>query len=263
ETLQAQLESLARELEAQQAAARESEDAMIRYKRELEETRRKLDVRKSQRSKKLPATFTERETRHHLIDLALREAGWTDLREGLELEFPISGMPVTTDNPRGNGYCDYVLWDENGLPLALIEAKRTASSPDAGRHQAWLYANALEARYSQRPLIFYTNGYKTYLWDDTFYTLPRRVYGFYTRDELAWAIQKRKTRKDVRTVAVNPAISGRPYQLEAIQRLSESLVIEEQQTGLLRGRQRHALLVMATGSGKTRVSASVVDVLFR
>lgn len=261
--LAAQIEELARELEAQQNAAKESEEALLRYKKELKETRQQFQLQKAQRQRTIPSTFTEAETRMHLIDLALREAGWDNLQEGKDLEFPVTGMPVTPDNPRGNGACDYVLWDDNGLPLAVIEAKRTTKSPDAGRHQAWLYANALEARYSQRPLIFYTNGYKTYLWDDTFYTLPRRVYGFYTRDELAWAIQKRKTRKDVRTVAVNPAISGRPYQLEAIQRLSESLVIEEQQTGLLRGRQRHALLVMATGSGKTRVSASVVDVLFR
>lgn len=261
--LQSQIEALALQLEAQKDAARQSEEALVDYKRELEQTRQQLQKRKSARRRELSSSFTERETRHHLIDLALREAGWDNLRDGHELEFPITGMPVSRDNPRGNGFCDYVLWDENGLPLALIEAKRTAVNPENGRHQAWLYANALESMTSQRPIIFYTNGYKSFLWDDTFYSLPRRVYGFYTREELRWTIQKRKTRKDLRTMTVNPDIAGRPYQMEGIQRVAESLVTTEAGNGSIRGAKRHALIVMATGAGKTRVSAAIVDMLFQ
>ncbi len=131
-------------------------------------------------------------------------------------------MPVTADNPKGNGYVDYVLWDDNGKPLAIIEAKRTTKDVEVGKHQAVLYANCLEKMHGQRPVIFYTNGYETKLWDDTFYSAPRRVYGFYTKDELQWLIQKRTTIKDIRKATINTGIAGRPYQLEAIQRVAEN-----------------------------------------
>ncbi len=261
--MQDQIEALLQKVKEQEEAAKQSEEALQQYQLQQKAIRAALAKQKASRQEKLPSEFTEQETRMHLIDMALREAGWDQLNEGRELEYPVRGMPITPDNPKGNGFADYVLWDDTGLPLAVIEAKRTSVNPENGRHQAWLYANCLEQMHGQRPIIFYTNGYRTFIWDDAFYSLHRRVYGFYTKDELAWTIQKRKTRKDIRKAQVNMDISNRPYQIEGIQRMSESFVTQESNSQELRGAKRHALLVMATGSGKTRTSASIVDILFK
>ncbi|MFT4536986.1 MAG: type I site-specific restriction endonuclease [Saprospiraceae bacterium] len=172
-------------------------------------------------------------------------------------------MPISTHNPKGNGFVDYVLWGDNGLPLALIEAKRTSKDVEAGRNQAFLYANCLEEMHGQRPVIFYTNGYETNIWDDTFYATPRSIHGFYNKAELEWKIQQRQDRKDIRNANVNIAIAGRPYQMEAVQRVAESFVTDARSGAGIRGDKRAALLVMATGSGKTRVSASLVEVLLK
>ena len=261
--LEDKVAALLKKLEEQEETAMQSEMAMQQYKVEQEAAIAKLKTQKKTRKKKLSKEYNESETREHLIDIALRESGWLELREGYELEFPVKGMPITPDNPKGNGYVDYVLWDDNGKPLALIEAKRTSVAEDAGKHQAFLYANCLEEKYGQRPIIFYSNGYRTMLWDDAFYSQPRRVYGFYIKDELQWAIQRRSTLKDIRKADINKHISGRPYQEEAIRRVAETFVITESGSEKLRGAARAALLVMATGSGKTRTSASLVDVLFK
>ena len=258
---QAEIEKLKQQLAQQNEAALASEAAMLALQQEKEEIRAQLSQRAVERNVKPSHAFTEAETRVHLIDIALREAGWHDLQEGKDLEYPVNGMPVTNDNPHGNGYVDYVLWDDNGLPLGLIEAKRTSVDPAKGRHQASLYADCLEQMHGQRPVIFYSNGYETYLWDDRFYSAPRRVYGFYTKDELQYVIQRRTTRKDLRNAKVNTAISGRPYQIEAINRTAETWVTDGK-AGLA-GARREALLVMATGSGKTRTAAAIVDVLFK
>jgi type I restriction enzyme, R subunit len=173
--------------------------------------------------------YNESQTRTHLIDASLKEAGWENLRPEKDLEYCVSGMPITNDNPRGNGFADYVLWDDNGLPLAVVEAKRTSKEGSLGKHQASLYADCLEQMHGQRPVIFYTNGYETHIWDDTFYP-PRRSYGFYTKDELQWLIQKRKTRKDIRAFVVNTEIAGRDYQIEAIKRVTEAFAKTSTQT---------------------------------
>ena len=188
--------------------------------------------------------------------MLLKEAGWDQLTEGRELEYEVKGMPLST-NPSGIGYVDYVLWDKNGSPLAVIEAKKTMVDARKGRHQAELYADCLEAMHEQRPVIFYTNGFETYIWDDTFY-IDREIQGFYTQDELHLLIERRTTRKDLRTFKVNTDIAGRDYQLEAIQRISENLIAKGEG---LRGAKRESLLVMATGSGKTRTAAAIVDML--
>ena len=167
------------------------------------------------------------------------------------------GMPTST-NPSGNGYVDYVLWGRDGKPLAVVEAKKTMVEARAGKHQAKLYADCLEAMHGQRPVIFYSNGFETFLWDDTFYP-EREVYGFFREDELQRMVDRRVNRKDLRTFEVDRDISGRPYQLEAIQRVAETFVKERE--GQLRGGQRDCLMVMATGSGKTRTSAAIVDML--
>lgn len=203
----------------------------------------------------VPELTSEKQTRKLLIDLLLREAGWNSFVEGSDIEYEVKDMPLST-NPSGKGYIDYVLWDDNGLPLAVVEAKNTLHDPAKGKHQAVLYADCLERKFGQRPIIFYSNGYATYLWDDQFYP-PRKVSGFYSKDALQTLLRRRSQRKDLRDFKVNTNIAGRPYQLEAIQRTAENLVTIHQNQ--LRGKHRKALLVMATGSGKTRTSAAMVD----
>ena len=256
-----QVAKLQEEKESILAKAQESESTLAAFKLQTEQAVAQLKKQKQSRLKPIATEFTEAQTRQHLIDVDLKEAGWFTLTEGRDLEYPVTGMPVTADNPRGNGFVDYVLWDDNGKPLALIEAKRTTKDVEIGKHQATLYANCLEKMHGQRPIIFYTNGYETKIWEDTFYSSPRRVYGFYTKEELQWLIQKRGTIKDIRKATINTAIANRPYQFEAINRVAETFVADGS-NGLC-GNKRRALLVMATGSGKTRTAAALVDVLFK
>lgn len=230
-------------------------------KLQLEEQLRQIKARKEEReeayknSDPVPALTSEQETRKQLIDLLLKEAGWHNFEVGRDIEYEVSDMPRST-NPSGKGFVDYVLWDDNGKPLAIVEAKSTLHDATKGKHQAVLYADSLEKQFGQRPIIFYSNGFKTYLWDDCFYP-SRAVYGFYTKDELQVLIRRRSERMDLRNFTVNRAIAGRPYQLQAIQRIAEEMVTINQLK--MRGRHRKALLVMATGSGKTRTAAAAVD----
>lgn len=259
--LLAQITKLQQEKEAILSKAQESEATLEAYKQQTVQAVAKLKKQKQERLKPIATEFTEAQTRQHLIDVDLKEAGWHSLTSGRELEYPVSGMPITADNPKGNGFVDYVLWDDNGKPLALIEAKRTTKDVEVGKHQASLYANCLEKMHGQRPIIFYTNGYETKIWEDKFYSSPRRVYGFYTKEELQWLLQKHATIKDIRKASINTEIANRPYQFEAINRVAETFVTDGA-NGLC-GNKRRALLVMATGSGKTRTAAAMVDVLFK
>ena len=259
--LQEQIAKLQKEKEAILEKAQESEVTLVALQQQTQQAVVKLKKQKQERLKPLPTEFTEAQTRQHLIDVDLKEAGWSNLSIGRELEYPVVGMPLTADNPKGNGFIDYVLWDDNGKPLAIIEAKRTTKDIEVGKHQASLYANCLEKMHGQRPIIFYTNGYETKIWEDTFYSSPRRVFGFYTKEELQWLIQKRTTIKDIRKATINTTIANRPYQFEAINRVAETFVTDGA-NGLC-GNKRRALLVMATGSGKTRTAAALVDVLFK
>jgi type I restriction enzyme R subunit len=192
--------------------------------------------------------YNEAETRALIIDLLLKEAGW-DLDQPDDREYPVSGMPT----PSGTGKVDYVLWDNDGKPLGLVEAKRTIKDAKEGQHQAKLYADALEAKSGQRPVIFYTNGYTSHIWDDTLYP-PREIQGFYTKDELRLAVQRRSSRQALTGVLINEEIVERDYQVRAIRRIGESF---EQQ------HRRAALLVMATGAGKTRTVIALADLLVR
>src|SRR5699024_6449167 len=132
--------------------------------------------------------------------------------------YPVTGMP----NESGKGYADYVLWGDDGLPLGLVEAKRTLKDSRVGRNQAKLYANCLEEMTGQRPIIFYSNGFDTHLWDDVFYN-PRKVQGFYKKEELQRLIWRRDHRKSLKDAKVDPQIAGRPYQREAVGRVTEAL----------------------------------------
>lgn len=263
-----QLQELAEKLELERAEAQKLLKAQEQLAEENEGLRKQLAAqlqliaeRKELRFQEgtveqaIPELTSEQETRKLLIDLLLREAGWDNLRTGKEKEFEITGMPLAT-NPTGKGYVDYVLWGDNGLPLAVVEAKSTLHDAHKGKHQASLYADCLEKSTGQRPIIFYSNGFETHLWDDMFYP-DRNVQGFYTKEELQLLIERRFSRKDLRSFKVNTAIVERPYQLQAIQRVAETLAASNQNQ--LRGRNRKALLVMATGSGKTRTAAAMVD----
>jgi len=257
--LEQQTEQLQQEQVKQEEQAREIELLRLQLEKERERVAERKATRKKEvdKNRAIPVLIPESATRKIYIDLLLKEAGWERLREGRELEFEVTGMPLST-NPTGIGYADYVLWGDDGLPLAVVEAKKTMEDAHKGRHQAELYANCLEQMTGQRPVIFYTNGFDSYIWDDTFYP-EREISGFYTKDELQLLIDRRNSRKNLKEFKADANIAGRPYQLEAIQRVSEALVTEKD--GQLKGKERKALLVMATGSGKTRVAAAIVDVL--
>ncbi len=199
--------------------------------------------------------YDEAATRIYVIDLLLKEAGWP-LDRQRDREFPVMGMPVTASNKSGSGKVDYVLWDDDGKPLGLVEAKRTSRDAITGQHQAKLYADCLARAYGQRPAIFYTNGYQTWLWDD--YPAvgypPREVQGFYTKDELRLLILRRVMRKALAAETINEDIADRSYQSRAIRRIGEAFEQDK---------QRGALLVMATGAGKTRTVIALVDLLAR
>ena len=199
--------------------------------------------------------FSEAETRTRLIDSLLASAGW-DVGEGLNntvqvgKEVELDGQPTAT----GTGYADYVLWDDNGNPLAVVEAKKAAVDAERGRHQAKLYADSLEKKYGHRPIIFYTNGFDIWIWDDAQDFPPRKLFGFYSKDSLQHlANYQRLHKKPLDAIKINEQIVDRLYQLEAIKRVSERFT----------QKHRKVLIVQATGTGKTRVAIALTDLLIR
>ena len=192
--------------------------------------------------------YSEAQTRDYFIDLLLKEAGWA-LDQERDREFPVTGMP----NEKGEGFVDYVLWGDDGLPLALVEAKRTRRDARVGQQQAKLYADCLEKQFGRRPVIYYSNGYEHWLWDDGT-SPPRPVQGFHKKDELELMIQRRQSRRPLAEAPINEAIVERYYQTRAIRRIGEAF----QKDG-----DRKALVVMATGAGKTRTVIALCDLLMR
>jgi type I restriction enzyme R subunit len=192
--------------------------------------------------------YSEAETRDLFIDLLLGEAGWP-LADTRDREYPVTGMPTNG----GKGVVDYVLWGADGLPLAVVEAKRTTKSASVGQQQANLYADCLGQQFGRRPVIFYTNGYEHWLWDDAAGYPPREVQGFLTRDELELMIQRRQTRLPLSDAVVDGSIVERAYQVRAVKAVGDTFD----------RKQREALLVMATGSGKTRTVIALVDQLMK
>ena len=192
--------------------------------------------------------ISEFETRKRYIDVELKLSGW-NIDKDVGEEIKVIGMPSS----EGIGYVDYVLYGDNGKPLAVVEAKRTSKDPKEGQQQAKLYADCLEKEYGQRPIIFFTNGFETYIYDDYNQYKERRVYGFYKKSELQLMIDRRKNRLSLKSINIKDEISNRYYQKEAIINVCEAL----------EKRQRKMLLVCATGTGKTRTAISIVDVLTR
>lgn len=246
----------AEQLQQLQAGLRERDEklaALLADKTTLDEELKRLRAEVAaakQAAAAQPDThdYSEAETRDYFIDLLLKEAGWP-LDQPRDREFEVAGMP----NNQGKGFVDYVLWGDDGKPLGLVEAKRTRRDARAGQQQAKLYADCLERQFGQRPLIFYSNGYEHWLWDDTRYP-PRAVQGFYKKAELELAIQRRNTRKPLAAAEISPAIVERYYQTRGIRRIAEAFE---------RDHDRKALVVMATGAGKTRTVIALCDLLMR
>lgn len=246
----------AEQLRALEARLREKDEnlaALLADKTALDEELKRLRAEVAaakQAAAAQPDThdYSESQTRDYFIDLLLKEAGWP-LDQKRDREFEVSGMP----NEQGKGFVDYVLWGDDGKPLGLVEAKRTRRDPRAGQQQAKLYADCLERQFGRRPVIFYSNGYEHWIWDDTRYP-PRRVQGFYKKPELELLIQRRTTRHSLAQAPINPQIVERHYQTRAIRRVAEAFE---------RDHDRKALLVMATGAGKTRTVIALCDLLMR
>ena len=244
----AQLQALEAELRARDARLSTALADKAQLDKELARLRAEVAAVKAANTA-VPDThdYSEAETRQLFIDTLLKEAGW-QLEPKKNCEVAVSGMPGG-----GKGFVDYVLWGDDGRPLALIEAKRTTKNSVDGQQQAKLYADCLEAQYGQRPLIFYSNGYEHWLWDDVT-DPPRPVQGFYKKAELELAIQRRSSRKQLAAATINSAIVERHYQIRAVRRVGESFEADH---------QRKALLVMATGAGKTRTVIALADLLIR
>lgn len=236
------------ELEALKSKLDAIEEKRQEQESELEQLREELAVIKAE-NEAVPDThdWNEEKTRRLLIDLALHRAGWP-LDRKQDREYEVTGMP----NTKGVGYADYVLWGDDGKPLGVVEAKKTTVDPEVGQQQAKLYADCLEKMHGRRPVIFFTNGYRTKMWDDHTYP-PRTVAGFYKKKELASLIHRRTQRESLDVAEVKDSIVDRYYQKRAIGSIGADL----------ERKKRKALLVMATGTGKTRVAIALVDLLQR
>ncbi|MNL94767.1 Type I restriction enzyme [compost metagenome] len=213
-----------------------------------------VQVAKSSAATANQLRFTEDNTRKWLIDRDLRMAGW-DVPKGTASNYLV-GQEVEVlhqSTTTGKGYCDYVLWDDNGKPLAVVEAKKTLVDARAGQEQAKQYADALEKHHGQRPMIFFTNGHDIWVWDDAGGYPPRTVYGFYSKDTLQYrvAFQRREKLDLLKDVRPDANIAGYLHQTESITRVAERFT----------QRHRRALVVQATGTGKTRVAISLAKLL--
>ena len=194
--------------------------------------------------------FNEEETRKRLIDLQLAEAGWNvGDKDAVSVELEV-GYQRT---PSTKGRADYVLWDDDDLPLAVVEAKKTSVDAERGKKQAECYADGLEKEYVQRPVIFYTNGFDIFIWDDhKSQGYPtRRIYGFYSKDSLQYLVKQRDAKADLSKVELNREIAGREYQLQAIRNSLDVFM----------DKRRKGLFVLATGTGKTRIAVSLTEAL--
>lgn len=237
-------ESLLDEKKAEiEALRKQIEQLAARYTAEKEQHKQERTFQ--------PEDLSEFQTRKVYIDVDLKLMGWkfsgpdADVQE----EYPVEGMAGVVGQM---GYCDYVLFGKDGLPLAVVEAKRTSKDPNIGRKQAVLYADCLERKFGRRPMIFTTNGFETYFWDDQ--TGPqRKVSGIFSKDDLQRLMNRRTERLDLMSIPIDDKITDRYYQKEAIRAVCGQID---------QGFRKH-LLVMATGTGKTRTASSLTDVLSR
>lgn len=195
-------------------------------------------------------TSTEQQTRSRLIDRDLARAGWSASRRTLIEEFVlIAQSGDARNNPE---FADYALLGADGKPIAIVEAKRGSRDELAGKRQASDYADRIKARFGEDPFVFLSNGKEIQFWDRDRYP-PRKIAGFYTRDDLERLRHQRRYAEPLDAIAINADIAGRDYQMEAIRRVTEGIAAAK----------RRFLLVMATGTGKTRTTIALVDTLLR
>jgi type I restriction enzyme R subunit len=242
---EAQMSALLKELEDERGKTKAAEAKA----EELSEARASGETAASE------LEFDEATTRARIIDTMLADVGWK-VANGLTStdqvakELEVDGQPTET----GRGYVDYVLRDQDGTPLAVVEAKRTSKSAELGRQQAKLYADSLEKKHGVRPAIFYTNGHDIWLWDDAGGFPPRKVFGYYSPDSLQYLVRFQRANKQTLTsLSSNKDIAGRLYQVETIKRVSERF----------EDKHRKALIVQATGTGKTRVAIALTQLMIQ
>jgi type I restriction enzyme R subunit len=243
-----------RKIKEQESLLGEKEAEIEALRKQIEQMSAKYTAEKEKHQQERsfqPEDLSEFQTRKIYIDVDLKFMGWkfdgtdADVQE----EYPVQGMAGVVGQM---GYCDYVLFGKDGLPLAVIEAKRTSKDPNIGRKQAVLYADCLERKFGRRPMMFTTNGFDTYYWDDR--SGPqRKVSGVFSKEDLQKLMNRRAERQDLMSIPIDDKITDRYYQKEAIRAVCGQI---EQ------GFRKH-LLVMATGTGKTRTASSLTDVLSR
>lgn len=225
-----------------------NEKTIEQLQKEFESLRNETPKIRKQKESSIPfdiKDISEFKTRKQYIDLDLEIAGW-EFNKSIIEEMPVTGMPNTS----GDGFVDYVLMGANGKPVGLIEAKKTSKDARVGQQQAKIYADCLENKYGQRPVIFFSNGFDIYMWDDCNYPY-RKVSGYYTQEQLQLLIDRRTLKKNLKHISIDDNITNRTYQQEAIKAFCDDLD----------NHQRKGLLVMATGTGKTRTAVSIVNVL--
>jgi len=243
-----------KKIKEQQSLLDEKESEIEQLRKQIEMMAVSYTAEKEQHQQDrefVAADITEFQTRKEYIDLDLKHIGWRFTGSDADVieEYEVDGMAGVLGQ---KGFVDYVLFGRDGLPLAVIEAKRTSKDPNIGRKQAVLYADCLERKFGRRPMMFTTNGFETYFWDDK--TSPqRRVSDIFSKENLQKLINRRTECKALDSVPVNENISGRAYQMSAIRAVCDNIT-----KGF-----RKQLLVMATGTGKTRTAAGLVDVLSR
>ncbi len=243
-----------KKIKEQESLLGEKDAEIEALRKQIEQMSEQITASKEQHQQERifrPEDLSEFKTRKIYIDVDMKQMGWkfTGADADVQEEYPVEGMAGVVGQM---GYADYVLFGKDGLPLAVVEAKRTSKDPNIGRKQAGLYADCLERKFGRRPMMFTTNGFETYFWDDQ--SGPqRKVSGIFSKDDLHKLMNRRAERKDLMTVPIDDRITDRYYQKEAIRAVCE-------QIGL--GFRKH-LLVMATGTGKTRTASSLTDVLSR
>lgn len=243
-----------KKIKEQESLLDEKQAEIEKLRKQIEEMSARFTAEKDQHKKE--RTFqsedlSEFATRKRFIDVDLRDAGWkfTGVDADVQVEYEVDGM---AGNAGQKGYADYVLFGKDGLPLAVVEAKRASKDPNNGWKQAVLYADCLERKFGRRPMIFITNGFETYYWDDQ--TSPKRqVSGIFSKNDLQKLMNRRTERLKLETVPISDKITDRYYQKEAIRAVCGQIE---------KGFRKH-LLVMATGTGKTRTASSLTDVLSR
>lgn len=216
--------------------------------RENRTMKRILNTREKDTEPKKRAPLTEADTRRLYIETALAHAGW---KMGADCfsEFRVDGMP----GENGVGYADYVLCDNRGTPIALVEAQSAETDPTIGRQQAKLYADGLQRRFGVRPVIFLTNGYDTRVWFDD--KLPEaRISGFYSPSDLARVGDMARSARIPREEDILSCIADRPYQKDAVRAVTEAICTR---------RERNVFLSMAPGTGKTLTALAAAEVLIR